>query len=364
MESVNLLQFLNIYEELSAPNFATCELGLFNFFDLFGDEPQFTQEINLGVFYVSQKTLDRCIVIDGINRIISLSLLLHAVCECYKKTTPKNEKAIKIIRSKYLLNGDKTKLKLPDKYQSIYNKIIFGERLSGKEKESPLFKLLHELWTQIKTNELNAANIFTLLQKVYIYVVNSSGVNIRDLYYSLNNKNKELNHILLIDSFMEEQELLSDWNIFKQIFDNKTADILLFFKDFFITKFNNDNDTSDRLYMEFSNYFMTMLMYVNKNVIMSKLVRSANVYNDILNVNLSNPKLKKLLVQIKMHNGEDTYAYLLNIYEDYLDGNLTEETLVEILLTIDEYLKNRLKTPNNVSFNELIKYLNAFITCK
>ena len=77
MESVNLLQFLNIYEELSAPNFATCELGLFNFFDLFGDEPQFTQEINLGVFYVSQKTLDRCIVIDGINRIISLSLLLQ-----------------------------------------------------------------------------------------------------------------------------------------------------------------------------------------------------------------------------------------------------------------------------------------------
>ena len=31
---------------------------------------------------------------------------------------------------------------------------------------------------------------------------------------------------------------------------------------------------------------------------------------------------------------------------------------------IDEYLKNRLKTPNTVTFNELIEYLNAFITCK
>ena len=27
-------------------------------------------------------------------------------------------------------------------------------------------------------------------------------------------------------------------------------------------------------------------------------------------------------------------------------------------------LRNRIKTPNNVAFNELINYLNAFITCK
>ena len=65
-----------------------------------------------------------------------------------------------------------------------------------------------------------------------------------------------------------------------------------------------------------------------------------------------------------MHNGEDTYAYLLNIYEDYKENNLSESTFLEILFTIDDYLKNRVKTPNNVGFNELIQYLNAFITCK
>ena len=59
-----------------------------------------------------------------------------------------------------------------------------------------------------------------------------------------------------------------------------------------------------------------------------------------------------------------SYAYILNIYEDYIDNNITEATFLEILATIDEYLRNRLKTPNNVDFNELINYLNAFITCK
>ena len=84
----------------------------------------------------------------------------------------------------------------------------------------------------------------------------------------------------------------------------------------------------------------------------------------IININIQNEALRHQFIQIKLHKGEDTYAYLLNIYEDYIDGTISEATLLEILSTIDEYLKNRLKNPNNVSFNELIQYLNAFITCK
>ena len=59
-----------------------------------------------------------------------------------------------------------------------------------------------------------------------------------------------------------------------------------------------------------------------------------------------------------------SYAYILNIYEDYEENNINKATLLEILSTIDEYLKNRLKSSNDVGFNELINYLNAFIICK
>ena len=100
------------------------------------------------------------------------------------------------------------------------------------------------------------------------------------------------------------------------------------------------------------------------NAPMAKIIKSAKLYRDLLNVNIANENIKRALIQIKMHNGEDTYAYLLNIYEDYKENNLSESTFLEILFTIDDYLKNRVKTPNNVGFNELIQYLNAFITCK
>ena len=65
-----------------------------------------------------------------------------------------------------------------------------------------------------------------------------------------------------------------------------------------------------------------------------------------------------------MHSGEDTFAYILDVYEDYVDNNISESTFVEILNTIDEYLRNRKNTDNDIEFNELIRYLNAFITCK
>ena len=55
-------------------------------------------------------------------------------------------------------------MKLPQEAQIIYNKIIFGERLSGKEKDSQMFKLLHSFWTQIKEEKLQAAAQALVLQ--------------------------------------------------------------------------------------------------------------------------------------------------------------------------------------------------------
>ena len=100
------------------------------------------------------------------------------------------------------------------------------------------------------------------------------------------------------------------------------------------------------------------------NLVINKIKRSAVLYSNILNVNINNESLKQALIKIKMHRGEDTYAYILNIFEDYIDNNISEATFLEILQTIEEYLRNRIKTPNTVTFNELIEYLNAFITCK
>lgn len=364
MKVVNLLEFLNTIKVLNTLSCASCDDVDINVLDLLSEEEQFVQKINLGLIFVKYSTLQNLILIDGIQRLLSVSLLLHAICECYKKTSAKNDKAIEYIRSNYLISGEKLKLRLPKDVQIIYEKIVNGERLSGKEKKSPVFVMLHKMWSQIKEDSLQAGDILKMLSKINITLVEVNDIDLRDLYVALNKDKREIKQYHLLNDYIEHLGLTKQWDSIKSVFRKNEADLTLFFKDFFTTKFNFKQFDEQMLYSYFVNYFETMVQYMPKDEVLSKIKDSARMYNDIVNINFADEDLKKAFIQIKMHNGEDTYAYLLNVYNDYIEQSITKATFLEILSTIDEYLLNRLKTTNDVSFNELIKYLNAFITCK
>lgn len=365
MEVVNLLKFMNSALGLHALDFARCDRGLVNFLDLMAEDEQFTKSIDLGIIYVYRRDIDQYTIVDGLSRIVSLSLLLHAICECYKKTSAKNDKAIKTIRSKYLFaTSKKLKLHLSGEDADLYSKIINGERLSGYEKSKPMFVLLHNFWTQIKDDKLQAGNIFKMLQKINIVLADIDELSCRDMYYTLNQQYRKINQIMLIDDYLSEKGVRKDWEEIKNIFTMEKNDLLLFLKDFFITKFNYKTFSQDRLYKSFVNYFETMTQYQKKAVLMSNIKRSAHLYSNILNVQFQNEDIKRAFINIKRHNGADTYAYILNVYEDFYTGNITESIFIEILNTIDEYLKNRENSGRNIDFNELVQYLNALITFK
>jgi len=364
MKVTNLLEFLNKTKRLYTLDYAVCNSELVDYLDIISIEEEFTKKIDLGLIYIAEITNKKCGIIDGLNRLLSLSLLLHAICECYKKTSERNDKAISTIRRKYLLDNSQTKLCLPEEMQKIYEKIIYGERLSGKEKGHPMFILLHNYWQEIKNNGLKASQIFGMLQKITVTLVDVENVENRDLYYSINHETKNLNQILLIDDFLNKPKTKDIWKDIKTLYRDNNSDLILFFRDFFWNKFNFKSFNENRLYEYFVNYFQTMLQYSKPNEIMQKMKRSAELYYQLLNVEISNVELKNAIIQLKLHNCEDTYAYLLSVYEDYTDGSLSLATFLEILSAIQEYLESREKNENNVGFNELIQYLNAFIAYK
>ena len=113
-----------------------------------------------------------------------------------------------------MLNGSKTKLHLPSSEQIIYEKILFGEKLSGKEKDTEMFKLLHKLWSKIKTEQLQASKIFTMLNKINIYLVETEAVSVRDLYYSLNYGHRSFDQIELISNYLSSFDLEKEWKKF------------------------------------------------------------------------------------------------------------------------------------------------------
>ncbi len=364
MKVVNLLEFLNSSRQLYTPDYDRCNREMINFLDLLAEDEQFTRCIDLGIIYLNQTGTNQYIIVDGLNRIASLSILLHAICECYKKTTAQNEKAIKTIRSKYLMSAKKTKLIFSEKENEIYTKIINGERLSGAEKTKPLFQLLHKLWSQIKEDKLQAAKIFKMLQKINVTIVETDEVIKRDLYYHLNKNIRDIDQILLIEDYLKSYKLTNEWSNISKIYKNNKKDLTLFFTDFLVTKFNYKIFPADKLYECFVNYFETMCEYMPAQKVIEKIEKSALLYFNIINIDFNNNNIQKAFINIKKHAGEDTYGYILNVYEDFSENKISESIFVEILNTIDEYLKNRLNNGNNVNFNELINYLNAFIACK
>lgn len=364
MEVVNLLKFLNNVHDLYTLEVSRCNRELVNFLDLMTEDEQFTRSIDLGLIYLHQRTIDQYTIVDGLNRIVSLSLLLHAVCECYKKTSPQNDKAIKTIRTKYLFSGSKVKLHLQEEDADLYLKIINGERLSGIEKSKPMFVLLHNFWTQIKEEKLQASNIFKMLQKINIVLVDTDEVSKRDLYYRLNKNNRMINQIMMIDNYLKENGVLNIWEDLKSSYCVEKDDIILFLRDFFLTKFNYKKFSPDRLYESFVNYFETMMLYMSEDILMKNIKRSAMLYYNMLNVNFKNEDIRHAFINIKRHNGTDTYPYILSVYEDYHTGNISETIFIEILNTIDEYLKNRQVSGQNINFNELVQYLNSLISFK
>jgi len=366
MEVVNLLSFLNSIDDLYTLDIARCNYGMVNLLDLMTEDEQFTQTIDLGLVYIKQKNLTQYTIVDGLNRIVSLMLLLHAICECYKKTSKRNEKAIKTIRSKYIFkSGSQFKLHLQSSDKELFAKIINGERLSGHEKTRPMFVLLHNFWSQIKEEKLQASHIFKMLQKINITLVETDNVSPRNIYYTLNKEHREINQLTLIESYLNEKKVINAWNDIKSHYFIEKDDAKLFLKDFFITKFNFRSFSEDKLYKSFVNYFETMLKYMStKDAIMKNIKRSAMLYYNMLYVNFENESIKQAFINIKRHGGSDTYAYILNVYEDFYTGNITESIFLEILTTIDEYLKNRQNSGKNIDFNELVQYLNALITYK
>ena len=363
MKTIKFLDFLYNVKSVTALNYAKIDCLNLNLLNYLNELSQFYQSFDLGLIYINETSTDYCVVIDGINRLISVSMLLHAVCECYKKTTEKNQNAINIIRDKYLFFRKYIKLHLAGDDAIVYEKIINGERLNSKEKNNQIFILLHNYWTKIKTDKLQAEQIFNLLKKMTISIIDVESFKIRDIYYKLN-ENKNLDNILLIDDYLKEIGLIKEWNNLKEsLFFNK-QDIKRFLTDFFITKFNYKTFSDKFIYVYFVNYFETMMQYSSETEVLKIIKKHIQLYNQILNLTMDDDDIKEKFIIIKKLDGEDTFAYILNVYVDYQDGNLSKQTFIDILSTIIEFLQNRIINKNTTDFNELIEYLTAFISCK
>ena len=341
LNKLNLLELLNNSQALySTEYFGGYEVPA-DLLETIIECINFKSSIFNGVMFFQKKGDGKYLVVDGMKRLITLSLLLYAICECFKFTSEKNAIAIELIKQKYLFNGESTKIQLSGYEQTIYEKLITHQEMSYGEKQHPMFVALHAFWAKIKMNNISALKLFNSIKRVSTLacIYDKCKFHNREIYQSLNCNNQNVRgQLLLINNFLHEtvdsEEVLNMWYEIIQMF--KEADMVLkmryFICDYLAIQKNGIMPRLNELYTSFKNYYLKMIRSgLNAATLFQAMKVSAGYYIKISTANFKDKFIKQAIDTIKNNNMYETFPYLLEVMDDYETGRISPKTFTDLL---------------------------------
>lgn len=324
---------------------------------------------------IMEKSDDSFTIIDGLQRITTISLLLCALCETYKNTSQKNDEAKNKIFSRYLVNQTEPKLILGNEEHEVYKKILFQQDLNDNEAESNLAKTYLCFVNKIKEHKISGTELFRMVSKIQfmLITINKSEVSIRDLYQALNNyKNKP--QINLISDFIYQRgkcegkygdKWLEIVNLYKEL--GSQCLIEDFIRDFLIIQNDGKVPHKNALYNNFKSYFIKISKYLTSEIIVDNICKYAKNYLKIINADFEDNEIKEQIIILNENNGQDSYPYLMEVMDDLENGHINKEVFSDILTMINSFVKNRQENPLSevaIDFNNLSKELNKMLVLK
>lgn len=321
---------------------------------------------------VLKKGSAETLIIDGAKRLITVSLLLCALCENYKNTTKKNEEARKKIFDMFLVENSETKIIISQKDQEIYRKIIMGQELSKKEMLSSIFVVYNNFFEEIKKQSISGTELFKNISRLQFLVIQSESMEIspRDLYQALNVEN-EKTQVKLVSDFILKKGGVSGvfWQKTMQDFEDAAGDNLIeyFLRDFMIIQEEGKAPSKNSLYNKFKSYFGKMSRYQKTQQTVENICNYAKYYLKIINAKFEDLEIRGQIELLNKNKGYDSYPYLMEVVDDFESGHLNTPVFLEILRMINTFIINRRDNPDsgeNIDFSNLSQELNKNLVLK
>lgn len=318
---------------------------------------------------IMQKSGEDFTVIDGLQRLTTISLLFCALCESYKDTSKNNEDARSKIFSRFLISHKEPKLKLLNKEHEIYRKILLSHKLSNKEKESNLYLAYQSFLEKISNHKIPGTKLFKLAAKIQFMVIitDQSEISPRDLYQSLN-INKDRSQVNLISDYLSQKDAKvgTIWRKTADTYKNLGVENLLedFVRDFLVIQNDGKIPNLNALYTNFKSYFVKMSKYQDMFKITENICQYAQYYLKIVNADFDNVEICEQIKILNDNNGKDAYPYLMEVLDDVENEHIDIEVFSDILKMINSFVVQRQEDPlSNVTidFASLSKELNKML---
>ena len=294
-----------------------------------------------------ERDYEEYVLIDGQQRITSISLLLKALHEKIISEDTKES-----IWEQYLINKkspDNIRIRLkPIESDSVsYKQLIDNNDDSSNSNVCRNYKIFKEL---LENSHYSAEQIYSALYKIELVTIklekDKKSENPQLIFESLNSTGLSLTqadlirNYLLMNSEYEKQTVLykNFWlKIEIELTNKKISDFIRDFLTMKTGKIANKN----KVYDDFKEY-MRIQKELNEEAVLEELVTYSKYYNWFLNANSNNEKLNEKLKHFKYLKNTTVYPLLLSIFEDtYYYKKLDEDKLLKIIDLLISYIFRR-----------------------
>jgi len=294
-----------------------------------------------------ERDYEEYVLIDGQQRITSISLLLKALHEKIISEDTKES-----IWEQYLINKkspDNIRIRLkPIESDSVsYKQLIDNNDDSSNSNVCKNYKIFKEL---LENSHYSAEQIYSALYKIELVTIklekDKKSENPQLIFESLNSTGLSLTqadlirNYLLMNSEYEKQTVLykNFWlKIEIELTNKKISDFIRDFLTMKTGKIANKN----KVYDDFKEY-MRIQKELNEEAVLEELVTYSKYYNWFLNANSNNEKLNEKLKHFKYLKNTTVYPLLLSIFEDtYYYKKLDEDKLLKIIDLLISYIFRR-----------------------
>src|SRR3989344_351925 len=362
-KETNFLRFLNspkqlvipIYQRTYSWKLKECEqlwkdiLKAGNDKDISGHFVGSIVYVEKGLYQVS--ALPRLLVIDGQQRLTTLSLLLSALCNHIKEKNIQSELNPDRLASYYLLNDkeggeDRYKLILTQTDKNSLFKIL--DKLDLTDEDSIRIKENYQFFKeQIAKTDLDI--IYKGISKLIIIDVSLDREkdNPQLIFESLNSTGLELtqadlirNYILMGLEKQKQEEIYKNyWYPMEKSFGHSENSALFdrFMRDYLTIKLGKI-PTIREIYSEFKLY---STKFKEIKDIVGDIFEFSKYYVNIALEKEPDNEIKKAFVDINELKVDVSYPFILNVYQDYAKNKISKQDLIEILRLIESYVFRR-----------------------
>ncbi len=293
------------------------------------------------------------LVIDGQQRLTTLSLMISAIHRAIKKPNIDIGIKPKQLSNYYLFNADEDdelryKLLLTNQDKSTLIQLLENRELSPDA--SPRLENNFNFF-ETKLQSADLKTVYAGIKKLVIVdiALNPDNDDPQLIFESLNSTGLSLsqadlirNYVLMGQKFDFQSKLYNDhWLPMEQRFGDAYAKKFDLFVRDYLTLERRQIPNIGAVYETFKDHVPRKITPEKLQSKIAKIARYSNHYVSFVLEKEEDSELKRCFSDINILEVNVAYPFLLEVYDDYMQGNLSKLEIIEILQLVESYVFRR-----------------------